>query len=431
MQMLKLRLRNPYIVLYVIFTYFLVFAFIVDTPSAIFRGLIDIVLAYDILITDYVAVGGVGATLVNAAIVNLITLTYVMYKQPKATGPIIMSFVLFAGFAFFGKNIVNVWPIFLGGYIYAKFRKEPVEKYFVVTILATALGPSVTQLAMLDYIHIVPRFILAGGFGVMIGFVMPAISQNIMNVHHGYNLYNVGFTAGILAILTRIFIVTIGGGETMPVFIWSTEYWLELTIFMAILFAFMLAVGIICGEDNKRKFKTLLKCPGQAPCDYYTDYGETTYINMGLLGLSTLALMLVLRSDINGAIMGSIFTVVAFGAIGKHMRNVWPVMIGCLLAGGFMHIWSGSHPSSAIAVLLVTCLAPIAGKYGWKWGIVAGIIHLHIAMHVVTFSGGFNLYNNGLAGGFVVMFLVPLIRSIRERFSAKHPGYAKASFVQL
>ena len=415
MQKLKTWLKNPYIVLYIVFAYFLVFAFIVDTPYAIFRGLIDISLAYDILITDYVAVGGVGATLVNAAIVNLLTLTYVMVKQPKATGSIIMSFVLFAGFAFFGKNIVNVWPIFLGGYLYAKYSKEPVENFFVVTILATALGPSVTQLAMLTHIPVVPRFILAGAFGVMIGFVMPAISQNIFKVHHGYNLYNVGFTAGILAILTRIFVVTIGGGEVMPVFIWSTEYRWTLVIFMGILFTFFLIVGLWCGEDNKTQYKALLKCPGQAPCDYYRDYGETTYINMGLLGLASTILMLAVRSDINGAIMGSIFTVVAFGTIGKHMRNIWPVMIGCLLAGGFMHIWTGSHPSSAIAVLLVTCLAPIAGKYGWKWGIVAGFIHLHIAMGVVTFSGGFNLYNNGLAGGFVVMFLVPVIRAVRAR----------------
>jgi len=414
-QKLKLWLRNPYIVLYIIFVYFILFALIIDSPYDIFRGLIDIALAYDILITDYVAVGGVGATLVNAAIVNLITLVYVSRKMPKANGPIIMAFVLFAGFAFFGKNIVNVWPIFFGGWLYAKFRKEPVEKYFVVTILATALGPSITQLAMLEHIQIVPRFILAGGFGVMIGFIMPAISQNIFNVHHGYNLYNVGFTAGILAILTRIFIVTIGGAEIVPVFIWSVEYKLVLTIFMGILFTFMVAVGLLCGENNRENFRKLLKCPGQAPCDYYTDYGETTYINMGLLGLSTTVVMLVIQSDMNGAVMGSIFTVVAFGAIGKHMRNIWPVMIGCLLAGGFLHIWTGSHPSSAIAVLLVTCLAPIAGKYGWKWGVVAGIIHLNIAMHVVTFSGGFNLYNNGLAGGFVVMFLVPIIRAIRER----------------
>ena len=415
MQKVRQQFRNPYFVLYVVFAYFIVFAFIVNTPYEIYRGLIAIVLSDDILITDYVYVGGVGATLVNAAIVNLIVLTYVAIKQPKANGPIIMAFVLFAGFAFFGKNIANVWPVFFGGWLYAKFRKEPAEKYAVVTILATALGPSVTQIAMLEHIPLVPRFALAIVFGILIGFIMPVVSQNIMKVHQGFNLYNVGFTAGILAILTRIFIATIGGGKIEPVSFWSTEYWLTLTIFMGILFSFMVVIGLLCGENNKEKLRRLLKCSGQAPCDYYADYGETTYINMGLLGLSMTVLMLAIRSDINGAVMGSIFTVVAFGSIGKHMKNVWPVVIGCLLSGGLWFIWTGRHPSTSIAVLLVTCLAPIAGKYGWKWGIVAGIIHLHIARHVVTFSGGFNLYNNGLAGGFVVMLLLPIIRMWYDR----------------
>jgi hypothetical protein len=89
-------------------------------------------------------------------------------------------------------------------------------------------------------------------------------------------------------------------------------------------------------------------------------------------------------------------------------------MIGCLISGGLWHVWHGTNPSSSLAILLVTCLAPIAGKYGWKWGIIAGILHLHIAMHVVEFSGGFNLYNNGLAGGFVVMFLLPIITTFEK-----------------
>lgn len=415
MQKLKLWLKDPYNVLYIVFFYCIVFAFIVDSPYDIFRGLVIIATAYDILITDYVAIGGVGATLVNAAIVNLIFLTYMSRIQRRASGSLIMAFWLLAGFAFFGKNIVNVWPILIGGFIYAKFRKEPFERYAVVTVLATALGPTVTQMAMLEHIPMVPRIIFAGAFGIFVGFVVPPISQNIMNVHQGFNLYNVGFTAGILAILTRILVIVIGGGAIAPIFIWSTEYWLILTIFMSILFIFLIAIGIICGENHRENLLGLFKRTGQAASDYYTDYGEITYINMGLLGLSMTVIMLAIGADINGPIMGSIFTVVGFGAFGKHMKNVWPLMIGCLLAGGFMHIWTGSNPSSAIAVLLVTCLAPIAGRYGWKWGVAAGAIHLYIAMHVVEFSGAMNLYNNGLAAGFVVMFLLPLIRVFHDR----------------
>ena len=415
MHTVKPWLKNPYIVLYIIFSYFIIFALIVDTPYEIFSGLIAIAVSYDLLITDYVAVGGVGATLVNAAIVNLIFLTYMTRKQRKPSGSLIMAFWLLAGFAFFGKNIINVWPIMIGGLLYAKFRKEPFERYAVVTALATALGPTVTQMAMLDHIPLVPRIILAGAFGVMIGFVMPPISQNIMNLHQGFNLYNVGFSAGMLAIMTRIFVIAIRGGEISPIFIWSTEYKISLTIFMVILFLFMIFVGWLCGEDHKENLFGLFSRTGQAASGYYADYGEVTYINMGLLGMFCLILMFAIGSDINGPVMGSIFTVVGFGAFGKHLKNVWPVMLGCMLAGGFMYVFSGENPSVSLAILLVTCLAPIAGRYGWKWGVAAGFIHLYIAMNAAAFSGGFNLYNNGLAAGFVVVFLLPIIRVIHDR----------------
>ena len=415
MQKAKTWLKNPYVVLYIIFVYLIVFSFIVNTPYQIFRGLIAIALSYDLLITDYVAVGGVGATLVNAAIVCLIFLTYMKSIQRKPGGALIMSFWLLSGFAFFGKNFVNVWPIIFGGYLYAKFRKESFDKYAVVTALSTALGPTVTQMAMLEHIPPVPRFILAVVFGVMIGFVMPPIAQNIMNLHQGFNLYNVGFAAGMLAILTRIFVIAIRGREINPVFIWSTEYKVTLTVFMIILFLFLLFVGWLCGENHKENLSALYKRTGQAPSDYYTDYGEVTYINMGILGLFCTALMLAIGSDINGPVMGSIFTVVGFGAFGKHIKNIWPVMLGCLLAGGFRYVYTGLNPSVSLAILLVTCLAPIAGRYGWKWGVAAGFIHLYIAINAAAFSGGFNLYNNGLAAGFVVLFLLPLIWALQER----------------
>ncbi|MCL2016448.1 MAG: DUF1576 domain-containing protein [Defluviitaleaceae bacterium] len=411
---LKQWLSDPYIVLYVVFSYFIVFAFIVDSPYDIFWGVVRITLSYDILITDYVEVGGVGATLVNAAVLSLIFLTYMYKVHHKPSGALIMAFWLLSGFAFFGKNLINIWPIIFGGYLYARFRKESFDKYAVVSMLSTALGPAVTQVALLEYIPIVPRLIFSGVLGIFIGFIMPPIAQNVMNLHSGFNLYNVGFAAGLVSILLHILVTNIGGNDIVPVFIWNTDNKLVLTVFMLILFAFMIFVGWLCGEDHKQNLKRLLKRTGQAPSDYYADYGTIAYINMGILGLFTTALMLAINSDINGPIVGSIFTVVGFGTFGKHIRNVWPVMLGCLLAGGFWHVFDGTNPSSAIAILLVSCLAPVAGRYGFVWGIIAGFVHLFVAINVVAFSGGFNLYNNGLAAGFVVLFMVPLLRTVYD-----------------
>lgn len=407
---------NPYTVLYIVFFYFIAVALILDTPYDIFNGIIAIVMSPDLLVTDYFYVGGIGASLINAAIINLIFLTYMKKIQPKPGGALIMAFWLLAGFGFFGKNIVNVWPIILGGVLYAKFRRESFQKYAVVTALGTALGPTVTQMASLDHIPLVPRLALAGLFGIFIGFVVPPIAQNIMNVHQGFNLYNVGFTAGILAILARIFVYLVGGTEKLyPISYWGSEDWVVITIFMVIICLFLIFVGWLCGENHKENFLNLNKRTGQAASDYYADYGEVTYINMGVLGLFGTALILAIGADLNGPVVGCLLTLIGFGAFGKHLRNCWPLMVGCMLIGGFWHVYSGSNPSSALAVLLVTCLAPIAGKYGWKWGIIAGMLHLPIAMHVVTFSGGLNLYNNGLAAGFVVMFLLPIIKAVHER----------------
>ncbi|MCL1997822.1 MAG: DUF1576 domain-containing protein [Turicibacter sp.] len=415
MQRLRTYFYNPYNVLFVIFTYFIVFAFIVDTPQNILEGLIIIVVSPDLLITDYIYIGGIGATLVNAAIINLLFLYYMVRIHEKPSGALIMAFWLFAGFAFFGKNIVNVWPIILGGWLYAKFKGEHFDKYAVVTMLGTALAPTVTQIALIEQLPIQLGIVLALIYGTFLGFVLPPIAQNMMSIHQGFNLYNVGFATGILSILSRIFIyVTIAEDNIYPVSYWSSDEWLATTIFMAIIFMFLIFVGILCGENHKENFIELNKRSGQAPSDFFADYGSIIYINMGLLGLFCIVLIFLINGDINGPVAGCILTVVGFGAYGKHLRNCWSLMLGCLIAGGFIQIFYGTIPSASLAVLLVTSLAPIPGYYGWKWGIIAGALHLHIAANVVAFSGGLNLYNNGLAAGFVAMFLLPIIKSLKE-----------------
>ncbi|MBM5816871.1 MAG: DUF1576 domain-containing protein [Cyanobacteria bacterium K_Offshore_surface_m2_239] len=47
-----------------------------------------------------------------------------------------------------------------------------------------------------------------------------------------------------------------------------------------------------------------------------------------------------------------------------------------------------------LTALVSTNLAPIAGRFGWGWGIVAGFIHSSAAMFVISFHGGLYLYNN-------------------------------------
>ena len=105
---------------------------------------------------------------------------------------------------------------------------------------------------------------------------------------------------------------------------------------------------------------------------------------------------------------------VGFSALGKHIRNILPVLIGVIIAS-YLKIWDLNDPSSTLTLILSTTLAPITGEFGILWGIVAGFLHSSVALNVGAVYNGTNLYNNGFAGGIVAIFLVPIIQSVRSR----------------
>lgn len=105
------------------------FGLTLDTPAGILRGLSTIILTEDALITDYVLIAGPGAALVNSALVTAISTLILRRSGEPFNGfsPVVVG--LMSGFSLFGKNFVNIWPILLGTFLYAKSRREPVGKY--------------------------------------------------------------------------------------------------------------------------------------------------------------------------------------------------------------------------------------------------------------------------------------------------------------
>jgi hypothetical protein len=75
--------------------------------------------------------------------------------------------------------------------------------------------------------------------------------------------------------------------------------------------------------------------------------------------------------------------------------------------------WSAGDPSVVLAALFGTTLAPIAGRFGWHWGVAAGFVHVSVAQTVGQVHGGLVLYNNGFAAGLVAAVLVPVILSLQ------------------
>ena len=96
------------------------------------------------------------------------------------------------------------------------------------------------------------------------------------------------------------------------------------------------------------------------------------------------------------------------------------IMLGVFLAS-MLKDWNAADPSAVLAALFGTTLAPIAGRFGWRWGIVAGFIHSSVAQSVGQVHGGLVLYNNGFAAGLVASILVPVIMAVQAR-SAREAG---------
>jgi hypothetical protein len=113
--------------------------------------------------------------------------------------------------------------------------------------------------------------------------------------------------------------------------------------------------------------------------------------------------------------MGGILTVMGFGAFGKHPKNALPVMLGATLWFLIVLMRDGEvGVGLQIAVFFVTAVSPIAGRHGVFLGMVAGFIHIVLTPFTYVFQGGFDLYNNGFAAGFVAAILIPVFDFIRK-----------------
>jgi hypothetical protein len=141
---------------------------------------------------------------------------------------------------------------------------------------------------------------------------------------------------------------------------------------------------------------------------------EPVLISMGINGLVATGYVLLVGGELNGPTIGGILTVVGFGAFGKHIKNIIPIFIGVFLAS-ITKTWNINDPAILIAALFGTSLAPIAGYYGWIWGVVAGFINSSVVLNSGILHGGMNLYNTGFSAGIVAAVMVPLLNAFCKK----------------
>ncbi|RKD34224.1 hypothetical protein BET03_07905 [Thermohalobacter berrensis] len=387
---------------------FIIMAFIFDDFKNIIEGLYRIIVYPDTLITDYIEIGSLGAALINSALLTLINIYIVWKFRIRINGPTISAIFIISGFSFFGKNIFNVWPIYLGGYIYARYQKTNFKTEALITMFGTALSPLISEIAYGLNLPLYVGIPLGILLGILIGFVLPPLSSHMLRVHDGYSLYNIGFTAGFLGTVIMSLLRSYGFAVQSQKIL-SSEYDMILKIFLSIFFIILIGIGYYLNNNSFKDYTRIFFFSGRLVTDFtqLCGYG-ITLINMGLMGLLGILYVIMSKGTINGPIIGALLTVVGFSSFGKHPKNSLPILLGVFLASA-TKIWNIDSTIVIISGLFGTTLAPIAGEYGILSGIVAGFLHLSVVMNVGIIHGGINLYNNGFSGGIVASILVPII----------------------
>lgn len=409
--------RVVYVVLIIFSISLLVTGAIVSPISEILPGLKIIITSESTLITDYFAIAGPGAALINAGLVSLISIALLHFSRDPIRGSTVMTIGFMAGFSMFGKNFVNIWPIIIGTWLYAIYQRESFMKYTPVALLSTALSPLVSFMALREGASI-DHLLLAAVSGLVIGFVMPPLANYTYRIHNGMNIYNTGFAAGLLALIL-VPIVTAFGVAPESAYFWSTEYHGQALIYLLILLGLLFVSAFVLDRRVLKSYKQLVLARGHTPNDYLEKFGAPAVIlNASICGGMGLVYILVTGGALNGATLGSIVTVMGCSAFGKNPRNIAPIMVGVML-GGYMNTWPINSPAMLLAGLLCTSLAPMTDYFGMVVGLLAGFLHSSVVLYAGTPLAGLNLYNNGFSAGLVATVLYPVLTKFLKHHRAK------------
>ena len=151
-------------------------------------------------------------------------------------------------------------------------------------------------------------------------------------------------------------------------------------------------------------------------------------MNVGVFGLMIVGYFnLAAFLDGGAARMSTVWTGMTFGIVfcmlctcnsGSHPGNVWPIMAGYIVTSylfgwlsGLLGVENYALTVGSQGILIGLCyangLSPIAGKYGFGYGILAGGLHYLLVSAVPDMHGGFCLYNGGLTSALICLLLVP------------------------
>lgn len=432
---------------------FLVAAFCMPDRGTMFTGLWDILKGTCKISTNYFALGGYAATFLNMGLVGVICTLLVCLPGAKPNNVTTLGVILTIGFGSWGINPLNMVPTVLGVCLYALVKKEKLGAVSNAMLYSTGIAPLISDLLFrypgTEYVGFNGLGIgLALFIGIVIGFFLPAGLTHAPNIHKGYDHYSAAVPIGFTAFFLRaaLYTVLLGQktGELSTMAALDVASWMNTNIFCFVVFGLCIVFALLMG-CTPRDYWNLMKDSGHGVC-FSTKYGNAPFLmNVGIFGLMivgyfNLAGALDGRNVWTGMTFGIVFCMLATCNSGSHPRNVLPIMLGYVLFS-YLFAWLGKllgnegfaltigNQSILIGLCYANGLSPIAGKYGWGYGMLAAGLHYLLVTAVPDMHGGFCLYNGGFTAALICLMFVPQLerfcRTKEERKAARLEKAAK------
>ncbi|MCR4422557.1 MAG: DUF1576 domain-containing protein [Exilispira sp.] len=373
------------------------------------NGFIRIQISASRLISDYFAIAGVGGTLLNASLLSLLSIFLLLFLKVRISGAVFAAVFTIFGFALFGKNLPSILSIWFGVFISSRITKKRFIEYIFIALFGSALCPVFSLISFEINLNPILGFLSGFIFTSIIGIFLPPVAIYMLRFHQGYNLYNVGMTAGFLSIFISSIL------RNLKVELKLLEFWSQTSSHIDVfIIPLTCLLFIILGlyknpKVNIKSFFSLQKENGRLPSDFVTSTSrEATFINMGTLTLIFYIYVLISKSPTNGPVLGGLFTILGFAAFGKNIKNCLPIVFGVIITAILLKKPLNS-PAIILGTLFSTTLAPISGSFGIFTGLIAGALHIILVQYTANWVGGLNLYNNGFAGGLVATFIVSIL----------------------
>ena len=459
------------------FKYFITFlnlSFFLATPIAMavtgVRGtdfwnhLWDIFTGPSKLVTDFFSLGCLSSTLFNAALCGLVCTLIITVSRARASSTTFAAYLLVIAHCFYGLNFVNMWPPFIGVMVYCKVKKKSIRDNLHIAMFSTALAPFIS-----DFLFFYPPgnglkigpfsvfgILLSLVFGIAAGFLVPALLPGMSAMHRGYSMYKAGLSIGILGIFVYCFLYKTFGiaphdtgfDANSDYEMFGNTYYVFMNLFFTVIFLVALILGFYQNGKSFHNYRKLTDCTGHG-LDFADKFGmPLCLINFGIYGFCILAYLNIIfllpaifpflpeGVGFTGPTVGVVFAALTFSADGQHPKNVGPIALGytvlfalvcglCLLTGAEMP-WTLSTQAYINGLAFATGLCPIAGRYGFKYGVLAGLVSAIICTSTAAMHGGFVLYNGGFNAGLTAIILIPIFDfyKIKKRESDSNEVFA-------